>query len=211
MNENEKEKGLLLLSGGYDSAVLLARECREGRKPGCLTFDYGQRHAARELFAADCLAHEYRLWPHYAVVRLPKGLLSGSSLTGDGDVPKGLHFADPGQASTVVPNRNLMLLSIAASYAARYGYGRVLIAAHQGDAGIYPDCRPEFIEAADRAMTLACGVGVAAPFLGMTKRDIADLGRSLGVRAELTWTCYEGGERPCGECGACIERAEAFA
>jgi 7-cyano-7-deazaguanine synthase len=113
--------------------------------------------------------------------------------------------------ATVVPNRNLLFLSLAGAVAVGSGLKTVLFSAHAGDAAVYPDCRPEFVAAADRALGLACGVGVEAPFLAMTKGEIVALGRELGVPLERTWSCYLGGEEPCGRCGACVERGEAGA
>lgn len=198
---------VLLLSGGVDSLVILAQECREGRPVRCLTFDYGQQHRDAEIIAAERIAQWYAV-PHH-VVSLPR--LGGSALTGDGALPAGLHYADPAQAATVVPNRNLVLLSVAASWAVRLGRSAVLFGAHAGDAAIYPDCRPAFVEAADIILQLACGVRVRAPLLRKTKRDIVLLGRELGVPFALAWSCYAGGAVPCGTCGACVERREAMA
>jgi 7-cyano-7-deazaguanine synthase len=195
---------VLLLSGGVDSLVLLARECHAGRPPVCVSFDYGQRHV-RELEAARDIAHVY----HVPISVLPLPRLGGSALTGDGEIPKGLHFADARQAATVVPNRNMVMLSVAASVATATGHDRVLFAAHAGDRAVYQDCRAEFVQALNAATLLACGVGVEAPFLSMSKREIVLLGRSLDVPFAVAWSCYEGGKSPCGKCGACVERTEA--
>jgi 7-cyano-7-deazaguanine synthase len=127
--------------------------------------------------------------------------------TGGCAVPHG-HYADPSQSATVVPNRNMVFLSLGAARAVGIRSSLVLIASHAGDAPIYPDCRAEFFEAADKALKLACGVGVFAPFVEMTKGEIVATGRAVGVDFGLT--CYEGGRTPCGQCGACVERAEAI-
>jgi 7-cyano-7-deazaguanine synthase len=113
--------------------------------------------------------------------------------------------------ATVVPNRNMVLLPLAAAIARSRGEHEILFAAHAGDAAIYPDCRPEFVSALSKAMELGCGAWVSAPFLNMTKRDIVQLGRQLQVPMEMTWSCYDGGDIPCQNCGACIERNEALA
>lgn len=199
---------IVLLSGGADSAVLLALSLSEGRRCRALAVRYGQRHG-RELASAAALARYYAVDLEEAA--LPDGLLSGSALTGSGRVPKGLHYADPAQAATVVPNRNGLFLSLAAAVAVRQGAAEVAFAAHAGDAAVYPDCRPDYVEAVDRATRLGCGVGVVAPFLGLTKRGVVRLGKELGVPFGMTWSCYEGGARPCGGCGACVERAESGA
>lgn len=191
--------------------MLLAREVAAGHRPACLAFDYGQRHR-REIASSIDLASAYGC--PWDVVAIPPATLAGSALTGGGPVPHG-HYADPAQRATIVPNRNMVFLSIAAARAVALfgsvGGREVLIASHAGDAPIYPDCREVFFKAADRALWLGCGVNVRAPFVGMTKAEVVALGRSLGVDFGLTWSCYEGGKSPCGKCGACVERAEAMA
>jgi 7-cyano-7-deazaguanine synthase len=213
---------VLLLSGGLDSLVLLARECAAGRRPLCVSFNYGQRHSHPESNAACEIARHYGT--ELVTFVLPR--LSGSALTGDGGIPKGLHFEDPGQAATVVPNRNMVMLSVAASLGARARWPVVLFAAHKGDAAVYPDCRAGFVRAMNDALALSCGVRVEAPFLDMSKREVVRLGRSLGAPLELSWSCYDPQSRPwdgapterpmvrhvpCDRCGACVERLEAMA
>jgi 7-cyano-7-deazaguanine synthase len=193
----------LLLSGGLDSMVLLAREVlRNKRYPYCVAFDYGQRHRT-ELACAANIAQMYRCNLRIITLQLAN---RDSALTGGREVPKA-HYADPVQSNTVVRNRNLLMLTYAASLP---GIEKVLIACHAGDAPIYPDCRREFIEAASETLMASCGVSVEAPFLEMTKRDIVQLGRGIPVRFEMAWSCYEGGIKPCGKCGACVEREEAM-
>lgn len=197
---------VLLLSGGLDSAVLLAWEIDAGRRPICVGFDYGQRHRV-ELLHARIVAD------HYGCLfrRMPMPAFPPSALT-DPSVPvPHAHYADPAQATTIVPGRNLAMLVAAADVATASGREKVLIAAHAGDAAIYPDCRPEFVASSDAALRSSHGVSVEAPFLEMSKRDVVILGRSLRVPIALTWSCYEGGDYPCGECGACVERREALA
>jgi 7-cyano-7-deazaguanine synthase len=199
---------VLLLSGGLDSAVLLAREVAgRGQRPFCVGFGYGQRHR-KELWCAAKIAKHYGC--EYQQEVIPIGIFRGSALTFSGPVPHG-HFEDPIQKATVVPNRNMVLLALAAALAVGRGENEILFAAHAGDARIYADCRLEFVNTISWAMDLACGVTVLAPFLAMTKRDIVQLGRELAVPMEMTWSCYEGGEVPCGLCGACCERNEAMA
>lgn len=198
---------VLLLSGGLDSLVLLASEIDKGEKPDCVSFEYGQRHR-KELEAGGKIAEYYKV--KRTIFTLPALALGGSALTDDSiDVPKGMHFADRGQSITVVPNRNLIMLSIAAAWAVQKQESIVLYAAHAGDSHVYPDCRPEFVQAASAVMKLACEIFVHAPFLTKNKTDIVMLGKRLRAPLELSWSCYQGGEFPCGECGACIERKEA--
>jgi 7-cyano-7-deazaguanine synthase len=143
-------------------------------------------------------------------------LLSGSALTDEGvDVPYG-HYAAENMAVTVVPNRNAIMLSIAYGVAVARSASLVACAVHAGDHYVYPDCRPEFIDAFDRMQRLAVegfgdpNLSLYAPFMRKTKAEIVELGTALGVPYEETWSCYEGGKFHCGLCGTCTERKEAF-
>lgn len=196
---------VVLLSGGLDSQVLLAHVRPKYEYVHCVGFYYGQKHK-RELKHACQIARYYGAT--FEEVGLP--MLNGSSLTGDGKIPQGLGFEDARQSSTVVPNRNAVMLSVAASIASARMAGVVLYAAHAGDAAVYPDCRPEFVDAMRDALRFGCGVTMLAPFTSMTKKDIVDLGRKLKVPMGDSWSCYVGGKSPCGQCGACVEREEAM-
>jgi 7-cyano-7-deazaguanine synthase len=203
-----KNKDLILLSGGVDSTVLLASLIQKTDwEYEALSIYYGQKHH-KEMYSAKVIAAKYNT-PRKTLSA--EGLLQGSCLLRDEEpIPKGLHYEDPKQASTVVPGRNLLFLSMAIAFAARHLFSTVYIGAHKGDAAIYPDCREEFIRAVDDAAYLAYRIRVVAPFLNMTKTDIVRLGKRLKVPFELTWSCYEGKDSPCGECGACVELVEAF-
>jgi 7-cyano-7-deazaguanine synthase len=137
-------------------------------------------------------------------------------LTDDIEVPHG-HYAAPSMAITIVPNRNAIMLSVAYGAAVADEAEIVAIGVHAGDHFIYPDCRAPFIESYDAMQRLAvegCGhpdLRLYAPFVEESKADIVRLGAGLGVPFELTWSCYEGGEIHCGQCGTCVERKEAFA
>jgi 7-cyano-7-deazaguanine synthase len=194
-----------------DSSTLLAEAAQTGTARLAVSIDYGQRHV-REIAAAVVVA------VHYGVELVALDLtgwgsrLTGSALTDPNvEVPHG-HYADESMRATVVPNRNATLLSAAAGVAQARGCDRVLTAVHAGDHPIYPDCRPEFIAAIARATELATdgAVTIAAPFTHQTKTDIARLAGKLGVPIALTWSCYEGGDAHCGQCGTCIERREAL-
>jgi len=206
-------KVVMLLSGGLDSSVLLWKLRAEGHDVRCLAVDYGQRHA-RELEAAEMVASIAGV----PLLRFPmpslRLLLRGSSQTDDAvAVPEG-HYAEESMKQTVVPNRNLILLSLAAAHGLAEGCDAIGYAAHTGDHAIYPDCRPEFVHAAQIAFRLgnwgADGLQVLAPFLGWLKADIAALGAELRCPMHRTWSCYKGGTRHCGRCGTCVERREAF-
>jgi len=196
-----------------DSTTLLYQLLREGDEVLAISFDYGQRHGKELKYAA---ATCQRLGVAHRIVDISNfsELLGGNALTSGGiDVPEG-HYEDESMRLTVVPNRNMIMLSIAGGFAISEGCDRLAIAVHAGDHAIYPDCRPEFIERFEAA--LAAGnyeaLSVHAPFLSWTKTDIARLGREFGIDYdEETWSCYNGGEEPCGTCGTCMERAEALA
>ena len=205
------KKAVLLLSGGMDSTTLLYYLLNEGYQVYALSFDYGQKHN-RELESARKIAKINDI-PHQVVdITSINNLLGGSSLTRENiPVPEG-HYQDESMKSTVVPNRNMILLSLATGYAVTMGIDRVFYAAHSGDHAIYPDCRPEFFDKVNQVTLISNyqPVVIKAPFLHKTKNEIAGIGRDLGVPFHLTWTCYNGGKYPCGVCGACVERREAM-
>lgn len=204
---------LVVFSGGMDSTSLVAyvRDA-ERAAPLLVSFDYGQRHR-RELKSATQIAGlmdmEHLVVPMQAV----GALLGGSALTDDTvDVPDG-HYTDQSMSATVVPNRNAILCNIAAGIAGARGIDRVYIGVHSGDHAVYPDCRPEFVDALNASLVRAFdgrGPTVIAPFVRMFKSDIARIGYALGAPLDLSWSCYKGGTVHCGRCGTCVERAEAF-
>lgn len=202
---------LVLFSGGMDSTALLAQTVGQGGEVQAVSINYGQRHA-KELSSAAAVAD--RMGVRWNVVDLSVLAQSlTSALTGSAEVPHG-HYAEDNMTATVVPNRNAIMLMVAVGIAASRGLDRVATAVHAGDHPIYPDCRPEFVEAASHAAQLGtAGLGdvrIVAPFVNITKADIVSLGREYGAPFELSWSCYEGGEVHCGRCGTCVERAEAF-
>ena len=200
---------VIIYSGGLDSTTLLYEE-RE-RVELAVTFDYGSNHAAREIACAR--HHCAQLGIEHIVIEL--GFMSRyfqSSLLSGGDaIPSG-NYDEENMKSTVVPFRNGIMLSIACGLAESRGLKRVLIANHGGDHAIYPDCRPEFIEAMDAAMRAGTYVNVeiAAPYTNLTKADLVRRGAKLGIDYGQTYSCYRGGEKHCGTCGTCTERREAF-
>jgi 7-cyano-7-deazaguanine synthase len=204
-------KAVVLVSGGMDSATLLY-SMKEDYSVLPLSVDYGQRHI-RELDAAAAICQDAHV-PQPVLVSIPgKELLAGSSQTSDDvAVPHG-HYAEENMRKTVVPNRNMILLSLAVGFAISRQAQVVAYAAHAGDHSVYPDCRPEFLQSLNVAVSLCDWhpPNLHAPFLDVTKADIVSLGARLGVPFGLTWSCYEGGDRHCGRCGTCVERAWAFA
>ncbi len=206
-----EKKCVLLCSGGMDSTVLLWQLVAEGYQILPLGVDYGQKHR-KELEAARIICKKIGLELQVADLTSITKLLSGSSLISDGiDVPSG-HYTDESMKSTIVPNRNMLMLSIASAWAISGKAKMVAYAAHAGDHAIYPDCRPEFVSALSQAIALCDWhtVDLHAPFLRMSKGEICELGISLDAPLGETWSCYRGAEKHCGRCGTCIERKEAF-
>ncbi|MFM7208463.1 MAG: 7-cyano-7-deazaguanine synthase QueC, partial [Verrucomicrobiota bacterium] len=193
-----------------DSTVLLAHLLAEGREVHCLSVDYGQRHR-RELDAARAICVHYGVDHRLADLRALAPLFGSNALTGGVKVPEG-HYEEESMKATVVPNRNMLLISVATAWAVSLKAESVAYGAHGGDHAIYPDCRPEFAEALDRAVRLADWheVRLERPFVKMDKAAIVRRGAELDVPFGLTWSCYVGGERHCGKCGTCVERKEAF-
>lgn len=200
-------KVLMLLSGGLDSTTLLAHLTEQGHLVDCVSFDYGQTHR-REIEAARHFANVYG--SDYDIVKLP-GIFVGSALTGDAPMPAG-HYTDESMRATVVPNRNMVMLSIAISLALQRNFHAVAYAAHADDRGVYPDCRPAFIEAMRTAACLCDWqqIQLLTPFADWSKRAIYQEALRLGVDVDRTWSCYTGGDTPCGTCGACSARREAM-
>lgn len=204
-------KSVAIFSGGLDSTVLLAHLLEQGDEVLALSVDYGQRHRRELTHASEIAARlgvEWRLADLSSIVPL----LAGSSQTSlQVPVPHG-HYAEESMKQTVVPNRNLIMLAVAAGWAISRRCHRVAYGAHTGDHTIYPDCRPEFAAAVRQALALADWhpVDLYCPFIGMTKAEIVSLGARLRVDFGATWSCYEGRDVHCGACGTCVERREAF-
>ena len=201
---------ILVWSGGMDSTTMLY-EFRQ-RIALAVTFDYGSNHNAREI---ACAAYNCRKLgvPHLVIPLGFIGRYFESSLLSGGDaVPTG-HYDGENLRSTVVPFRNGIMLAVAAGLAESRGLAKVMIANHAGDHEIYPDCRPGFVKAMGEAISEGTFAPVVldAPYTGLTKADIALRGLRLGLDYDHTYSCYKGGEKPCGECATCVEREEALA
>jgi 7-cyano-7-deazaguanine synthase len=204
-------KTVLIYSGGLDSTVLLYHLRAAGQSVHALSVNYGQRHACELDHAAD-ICRILQLPNPVADLSAIQPLIAGSSLTSaDIEVAEG-HYTEESMKSTVVPNRNMILLSIAAGHALSIGAQQIAYAAHSGDHAIYPDCRNEFADAMAEAIRLCdwSTVELSRPFVDWTKADIVRRGAELNLPFEKTWSCYKGGEIHCGRCGTCIERREAF-
>lgn len=207
-------KTVAIVSGGMDSVALAYHLADKEHDLHLVSVDYGQRHRKEMEFAALAAS---RLEARHSIVDLSTitKLIASSSLTGDIDVPDG-HYAEETMRATVVPNRNMMMLSVATAIAISENADYVATGVHGGDHYIYPDCRPEFVTACSAAAQIGMVTmsdnfkGIVAPFVHHDKAWIAGEGTRLAVPWNDTWSCYKGGDVHCGRCGTCVERAEAF-
>ena len=205
------KKVIITLSGGMDSATVLAKAIAEGRECLAISFDYGSKHNVFENAKAKQLARHYNV--PFKLIDL-KTVMAGfkSNLMMDGgDIPEG-HYEDESMSLTVVPSRNIIFLSILSGLAWSNECSEVWIGIHAGDHAVYPDCRPEFYWKMNEAIQLGTDhkVSLHAPFLHNTKTDILKTGLELKVPYDLTRTCYKHQQTSCGKCGSCVERLEAF-
>lgn len=210
-------KAIVLLSGGLDSTTALYLAKSQGYDEiYAITFQYGQKHD-KELKSALAVAKAAGVKEH-KVVNLLLNQWSGCTLTDpqleveDGNVER------QDIPATYVPARNMVFLSVAASWADALDITDIFIGVSEVDYSGYVDCREEFIRAMEDAINLGTVLGaekkqrikIHAPFMHMTKADEVRLGAKLGVDFSLTWTCYRGGDTPCGTCDSCLLRAKAF-
>ena len=211
-------QAVVLLSGGLDSAVTLHLAVAQGYKCSCLIFDYGQRHR-REIESARRVARSAHCRTQVIKIKLP---WKGSSL-----LDKKIKIPALGRwvtgslghsiPNTYVPGRNIIFLSFALSYAEAAGAEAIFIGAHCQDYSGYPDCRPEFYAALRRVIARGTKSGVEnkaiaikTPLIRKNKSQIIKLGSRLGVKFELTWSCYQGSKAPCGRCDSCLFREKGF-
>jgi 7-cyano-7-deazaguanine synthase len=206
-----KSKCVTLLSGGLDSSTLAFYLAEKRYEQIFISFDYGQKHR-KELIAARYIASMLEC-SHHVIELEGVGVMLKSALTGSSEIPEG-HYAEDNMRSTVVPNRNAIMLSVAYALGSSIKAAAVAIAAHGGDHFQYPDCRPQFFDEFVN-MEAASLAGfhtpiLIAPFSTFTKTDIARAAGRLKVPVELTWSCYKGEKLHCSKCGTCIERREAL-
>lgn len=203
---------IAVYSGGMDSTVMLSAMLEQGIEvKGALTIDYGQKHR-KEIEAAVEICAEMGIEHRIADLRGIASLFGRSGLTdSETEVPDG-HYEAESMKQTVVPNRNMILISVATAWAITKEAEAVAYAAHSGDHAIYPDCREEFASALDDAIRLCdwSSVWLYRPFVNLSKQAIATEGARLASPLGKTWSCYKGGALHCGKCGTCIERREAF-
>ena len=213
MNKQQR-KAVVLVSGGMDSAVVLAIAREQGFECHALSVSYGQRHTSELAAAAELAASAGAV---HKVVTVDLRSIGGSALTDDIDVPEA---GGAGIPVTYVPARNTIMLSIALGWAEVLGADDLFCGVNAVDYSGYPDCRPEFIAAFERLANLATKAGVEghavkvhAPLIRLSKAEIAREGARLGVDFSRTVSCYQadGQGRACGRCDACRLRAEGFA
>jgi 7-cyano-7-deazaguanine synthase len=212
-------KSAVLFSGGLDSTTALYWALDRRRDVEALTFDYGQRHRV-EIRAARVIAR--RLGVPHSILKIDLGQVGGSALTDRRIAVPKFRRVPPlhGRTETpvtYVPFRNGILLSLAAAWAETRGIGELVCGFNVVDSPEYPDTRPAFVRAMERAIREGTsrfsgpeGLKIRAPFLGLRKSDIIKIGLALGGDYSRSITCYAGEEKPCGACSACLLRARAF-
>ncbi|MCM1291241.1 MAG: 7-cyano-7-deazaguanine synthase QueC [Prevotella sp.] len=200
---------ILVLSGGMDSTTLL--HDKKDSIALAVTFLYGSNHNEKEAQCAalncEMLGIEHILIP----LQFMSDYFKSSLLEGAAAIPEG-NYDEDNMKSTVVPFRNGIMLAIACGLAESRGLKHVMLANHSGDHAIYPDCRPDFVDAMSLAMKQGTydGITIDAPYTNLTKAQIASIGKKIGMDYSLTYSCYKGGDKHCGKCGTCRERREAM-
>lgn len=201
-------KVVAICSGGLDSTVMYFDLLAQGHEVLPVNFEYGAKHNSAE---RKCVLENI---PGVKQVSIDLLHLKSALLKGGEKIPHG-HYQEESMKSTVVPFRNGIMLAYAVAVAESENAQTVALGSHAGDHAIYPDCRPEFTKSFSEAATLGtyAGIQVLAPYSHMTKAQIVSRGKSLQIPPTTlakTWSCYEGKAHHCGECGACVERQEAF-
>lgn len=210
----DPNKAIAVLSGGLDStAALYEALSRDIQVVAAVGFNYGQRHVKELEYAkrnADRMGIEYHVIDLTGLTKF----LGVSSLIGnsDKDIPEG-HYAEESMASTVVPNRNMIMLSIVTGMLPKYNASILITGVHGGDHFIYPDCRPVFFDCLIDTLAASLDnmeVKIFTPFMDSDKAAAAKRGVDAGMVLSETWSCYKGGAIHCGRCGTCVERLEAI-
>lgn len=209
---------IAIVSGGVDSTTMLYHMLDKGYDPLVLTYDYGQRHSVEVSCARNIARYLDLPWELHKIQKVKHA----GSLEGSAPIPKEDYSVET-QKQTVSPNRNMIMLAIAAKYAIIHDAEWIWYAAHHNDHAVYPDCTPDFVDAMNNVLEIGNyeKVEVIAPFIYKTKSEIVKLGNGLNVPYEMTWSCYDpvdiaieglygSGHIHCGVCGTCRERILAF-
>lgn len=207
------KKAIVLFSGGLDSTTILYQAIAQGYETLALIFDYGQRHR-KEIALARSIAKKAKV--QYQVVKIAMPWKGSSLLDVSMRIPK-KGVQKNKIPSTYVPARNIIFLSFAASYAEAVGAQTIVIGVNAVDYSGYPDCRPQFLAAFEKMLSQGLKasaegkrIRVQAPLLHLKKSQIIRLGLKLHVPYEKTWSCYQGGDQPCGLCDSCQLRKKGF-
>ena len=208
--ESKPKRAVIIYSGGLDSTTLLYWIISQGYEVSALSIEYGQKHKKEIEFAK---AHCKKLGIPHRIINLDSlnPIFNKSSLIGSDNIADG-SYAEENMSSTVVANRNMIFLSIAIADAISEDADTVFYGAHGGDHDVYPDCRPAFVDAMKKAAEVChyYPIRIETPFVNKSKAEIVRIGMDLKVDYSLTWSCYKGESEPCGTCGTCVEREEAF-
>ena len=207
-----KEKTIVLLSGGLDSATTLYLAKKRGFKCHCLIFNYGQKHK-RELDSAKKIARSANC--KYSVLKIDLPWKGSSLIDKFSKIPDKRPFKKMSSSipTTYVPSRNTIFLSYAASFAEAIGANKIFIGANAIDFSGYPDCRPAYFNSFNNTIRLGTkikDIKILTPLINKSKSQIVKMGRALGVPFALTWSCYKGKAKPCGVCDSCKLRHKGF-
>ena len=206
-----KKKVIISLSGGMDSATLIAYLLNSSFDVSSVSFFYGSKHGKYECECAKKIAKFYGI--DNCILDLSFFMMQFSShlLKRGGEIPEG-HYSNLSMTKTIVPMRNIIFASILSGIAMSKKYDYVSLGVHAGDHAIYPDCRPDFCKSLDLSIYLSSdkSIHLLTPFLYMNKTEILKWGLSHNVPYNITRTCYKDQEIACGKCGSCNERLEAF-
>lgn len=209
-------KAVVIVSGGMDSTTTLYQAIKDGYEPFVLSFNYGQRHI-KELESAKTICNLLGVSHKIIDMTFLSELINSSVLIAGSvdEIPEG-HYESSNMKATVVPNRNMIMVSVGIGYAVNIGAKALYLGIHAGDHAVYPDCRPVFTSIMESAAFIANDgfiskdFKLSSPFQRVPKNKIVEIGTQLGVPFGLTWSCYKGLEKHCGRCGTCVERKEAF-
>jgi len=204
------KRTVVIYSGGMDSFTLLNKVIQDGYHVYTISFDYGQRHQ-KELKYAKNVCQTLNIIHKEIDIKNINSLLKGSALTDDLPIPLQSYDVST-MKTTVVPNRNMILISLATAYAISLQATCIFYGAHHDDGAVYPDCRPEFVSKINEVTNICdwTPITVYAPYLNATKTDILKDGLAMNLDYSQTWTCYNGKSLACGACGACLSRLKAF-